>query len=172
MTNYIYSAVTLNGGSEGALDSIDGADLTQSDAAIVFTPTGTYIYTLDDSTGGTESLPNLITPDNNPGNKRWVLVSNRAAESSIVTKTSDYTITLDDDIVIGDCSSGNVALTLPQASTKSSIIIFKKSSSNTLTIACYGAETIEGNATYDITAEYGSFRLVSDGTNTWVIVKG
>jgi hypothetical protein len=257
MANYIYGAVALNGGGTGSLDSIDGTDLAQGDAAIVFTSDATYIYTLDESSGGTESSPDLITPDTNEANKRWVLVSSRAAESSldyssfngildandddvqkalntiddmfdsgdftispgqvlldgrviknvitdsgtvtisshqldllgqgkvnttgsgrqvtfsvddlaIVTKTSSYSITADDDIVIGDCSGGDITLTLPQASTKSAITIFKKSSSNTLTVACYGSETIESNASYDINDEYGALRLVSDDTNTWV----
>jgi len=257
MANYIYGAVALIGGGTGSLDSINGSDLAENDAAIVFTSNATYIYTLDESSGGTESSPDLIEPDADAENKRWILVSTRASEAAldvssfngildandddvqkamntiddmfdsgdftiapgsialdarviknittdsgtigitshqldingsgkiktagsgrvvtisvddlaITTKTSDYTITADDDIVIGDCSGGDVELTLPQASTKSAITIYKKSSSNTLSINCYGSETIESVASYDITDEYGALRLVSDNTNTWV----
>jgi len=257
MANYIYGAVALIGGGTGSLDSIDGTDLAENDAAIVFTDSATYIYTLDESSGGTESSPELITPDTNEGNKRWVLVSSRASESSlnvsafagildandddvqkamntiddmfntddftiaaggveivptvvksvttdsgtvtvndhvldiigtgkvntvgsnnkvtisvddlaITTKTSNYTITAADDIVIGDCSGGNVELTLPQSSLKSEISIFKKSTANNLTINCYGSETIEGQASFDLTDEYGYVKLISDGVNTWV----
>lgn len=257
MANYIYGAVALIGGGTGSLDSINGSNLANGDAAIVFTSSATYIYTLDESSGGTESSPDLITPDADAGNKRWILVSQRAAESAldysafngvldandddvqkalntiddmftagdftigagsvalvdtvvkaittdtgtvtvanhslavsgsgkinttgsgsgvtisvddlkIVTKTTSYSITADDDIVVADCSGGNITLTLPQASTKSAISIFKKSSDNILTVACYGSETIEANATFDITDEYGTLRLVSDGANTWV----
>lgn len=257
MANYIYGAVSLIGGGTGSLDSIDGNDLAQGDSAIVFSQDATYIYTLDESSGGVESSPDLITPDANAENKRWILVSSRAAESaldvtdfdgildandddvqkaldtiddmfnsgdfsigagsvelsdtvvkaitsdsgtvtianhsldiggtgkinttgsgstikiavddlSVVTKTSSYSITTADDIVIGDCSGGNVEFTLPQASTKSAISIFKKSSSNALTVNCYGSETIEANASYVIDDEYGGLRLISDGVNTWV----
>jgi hypothetical protein len=257
MANYIYGAVALNGGVTGSLDSIDGTDLAQGDAAIVFTSDATYIYTLDESSGGTESSPDLISPDANEENKRWILVSSRAAESAldvttfngildandddvqkalitiddmfdsgdftiapgsvtlvdtvvkvittdngtvgvvghslaingtgkvnttgsgsavsiavddlkVVTKTAAYSITTADDIVIGDCSGGDIELTLPQAATKSSISIFKKSSSNTLTVSCYGSETIEANTSYTIDDEYGCLRLISDGVNTWV----
>jgi len=87
MANYIYGAVALTGGGTGSLDSLDGADLFQSDAAIVFTSTATYIYTLDESNGGIENSPELIAPSSNAGLKRWVLVSSRAAESSC-----DYTL--------------------------------------------------------------------------------
>jgi len=256
MANYIYGAIALNGGVTGSLDTIDGTDLATGDAAIVFTSSATYIYTLDESSGGVENSPNLIAPDANAGNKRWILVSSRAAESAldvsafdgvldandddvqnalntiddmfaagdftvgagsvalnddvgkavltdsgtatpashqlkilgsgkvnttgaddtvtisvddlnIVTKTSAYTITVDDDIVIGNCAGGNITLTLPQASTKSKITIFKKSSDNILTVDCYGTETIEALSSLEITDEYGSLSLVSDGVNTW-----
>jgi len=258
MANYIYGAVALIGGGTGSLDSINGSDLAENDAAIVFTSNATYIYTLDESSGGSESSPDLITPDSSPENKRWVLVSQRAAESAldtasfagildandddvqkaldtiddmfnagdftiaagavslddnvvkaittdngtvavashslaitgsgkinttgsgsavdiavddltIVTKTSAYTITDTDDIVIGDCSGGNVALTLPQASTKGKLSIFKASSSNTLTIDCYGSETIEAQSSIDLTDEFDCVSLVSNDSNTWVI---
>jgi len=257
MANYIYGAVALIGGGTGSLDSIDGTDLAENDAAIVFTDNATYVYTLDESSGGTESSPDLISPDANAGNKRWVLVSTRASESSldvssfngildsndddvqkalstidnlfdsgdfsiapgsialdskviktvtadsgtvtisnhqldlngsgkintvgsgtavtisvddlaIRTESSNYTIVATDDIVYADCSGGNVQLTLPQASTKSKIIISKKSSSNTLTIACYGSETIESHTTITMTEEYENAVFVSDNTNTWI----
>ena len=257
MANYIYGATSLIGGGTGSLDEINGTDLAENDAAIVFTSSSTYIYTLDEASGGTENSPDLISPDVNAGNKRWILVSTRASESSlnvssfagildandddvqkaldtiddlfngadftiapgsvsldddvvkgfttdsgtvtvashsldiagsgkvnttgsgsgvtiavddlsITTKTSAYTILATDDIVIGDCSGGDVELTLPNASTKSSINIFKKSSSNTLTINCYGSQTIEAVASFDLNDEYGCLRLISDGSNTWV----
>jgi len=258
MANYIYGAIALNGGGTGSLDSIDGSDLATGDAAIVFTSSATYIYNLDESSGGTEDSPNLISPDANAENKRWVLVSSRAAESSLDTsafngildlndddvqkalstiddifntndfvitpgsvelkdtvvksittdgaavvpsshtiaikgdgnkisvagsgneatismddlsikvKTSAYTILATDDIIIGDCSGGNVELTLPPAGTKSEVSIFKKSNSNILTVNCYGSETIEAQASFQILDEYGTLRLISDGVNTWV----
>ena len=261
MANYIYGAVALIGGGTGSLDSIDGTDLAGGDAAIVFTSSATYIYSLDESSGGTESSPDLITPDANEGNKRWILVSSRAAESSldvtdfntildandddvqkaldtiddmfstndfilgagavslgdnvvkrftadsgtitvashalniagsgkinttgsgagvtiavddlaIETKTGAYTITASDDIVIGDCSGGNVQLTLPDASTKDVVRIIKKSSSNSLTMATYGSQTIESNATIVMDNEYDTATLTSDGANTWIITGG
>jgi len=261
MANYVYGAVALVGGGTGALDSIDGGDLNQDDAAIVFTSTGAYIYNLDESSGGTESSPALIAPDNNAGNKRWILISSRGADTSldvstfagildandddvqkaldtiddlfstddfivgagslelkdsvpksigtdgtavipvshafgitgngrvstepdganvkikladlgVVTKTEAYTILAIDDTVIGDCAGGNITLTLPDASTKDIIRIIKKSSSNTLTLACYGSQTIQAETTITMTNEYDSAVLISDGANTWIIGGG
>ena len=257
MANYIYGAVALTGGVSGSLDALDGSDLTDNDAAIVFTSNATYIYTLDESSGGTQNIPELIIPSNNAGNKRWVLVSSRAAESSldaadftgildasmddvqkaldaiddmfntddftvtpgnvdlkdsiinqigtdlgmitpsshqisfvgsgkinttgagteiaiavddlsIVTKSESYSVTTEDDIVIGDTAGGNITITLPPAADKSAVYISKKSFSNSLVIACYGSETIESQSTFTLLDEYDAVRLISDGVNTWV----
>lgn len=63
----------LTGGS-ASLDDIDGNDLSDGDAAIVVTATNSYHYTLDASSGASESSPDIIAPDTNPGTKRWILV--------------------------------------------------------------------------------------------------
>ena len=99
MANYIYGAVALIGGGTGSLDSIDGTDLAENDAAIVFTDSATYIYTLDESSGGSESSPDLIEPDANSGNKRWILVSARASESSLDVSAFGGILDANDDDV-------------------------------------------------------------------------
>jgi len=65
---------TLTGGGASALDSKDGANLNNGDKALVHT-TGNilYIYQLDADSGAAESSPDVISPDDNPGSKRWVL---------------------------------------------------------------------------------------------------
>ena len=88
---------------------------------------------------------------------------------SIVTKNTNYVITSNNDIVIGDCAGGNVQLTLPDVTTKSVITIAKKSNSNTLTINCHASQTINGSSTKILTNEYDIVRLVSDGANTWIV---
>lgn len=89
MANYIYGAISLTGGGTGALDRIDGDDLQDQDAAIVFTASGLYTYTLDADLGGTEDSPSLIVPDTNAGSKRWVLIPNEAFNVSLATGNFD-----------------------------------------------------------------------------------
>jgi len=257
MANYIYGAIALTGGGTGALDAIDGNDVNNADAAIVFDATTTYMYTLDETHGGSESIPDVISPDTNAGNKRWVLLFQRGADIDVdtsgfaglftaaqddvqkcldvmddafdasdftitsgvasldddvgksvvtdsgtgtpsshqltfngaggitvsatgatltftrddlalATKTSNYPMTAADDIIVGDTAGGDVQITLPAANAKDRVRIMKKSNSNTLTIARNGSDTIEGNTTIQMTDEYMSITLVSDGTNTWV----
>lgn len=69
----VYKKTLLTGGTSPALDSIDGAGLLDGDYAIVTVSNIDYAYILDDDLGGAESSPLIITPDTNPGNKRWVL---------------------------------------------------------------------------------------------------
>jgi len=76
MAAKIYGAFSLTGGGENALDTIDGNELFNDDAAIVFTNNGTYRYIVDITSGAAENSPEVIMPDNNAGTKRWILVSN------------------------------------------------------------------------------------------------
>lgn len=74
MANNIYGAIALTGGEAGALDKIDGVDLNDGDAAVVITQDGnSYFYTLDATSGLAESSPDVIAPDTNAGDKRWIL---------------------------------------------------------------------------------------------------
>jgi len=257
MANYVYGAIGLTGGGTGSLDAIDGNDLYDNDSAIVFTSSAAYMYQLDASSGATESAPDVISPDANAGDKRWILLESLASGITLDTSSFDkflssshdnvqaladalddafdnrdfdissgsvslvsdvvkdvgtdstaliitdhsitisgdgristngsgstltislddlvltstngnYTILATDDIVEGDCSSGNVILTLPAANAKDMIRVYKKSSSNTLTIQRAGSDTIEGSTSINFTSEYQSITLVSNGSNTWV----
>jgi len=75
MASNNYGAIGLIGGSTGFLDAIDGTNLATGDAAYVKTSTGFYVYHLDASSGATESSPDIISPDANAGNKRWLLLA-------------------------------------------------------------------------------------------------
>ena len=76
-----------------------------------------------------------------------------------------------DYALIVDTSAGNVTITLPPAASSSgTILVFKKSSaSNTVTIQANASETIDGANTQTITAQYGSLRIICDGTKWWII---
>lgn len=74
MSYKIRGAVALTGGAAGAVDAVDGAVLADMDIMIVVVPgAGLYVYVLDADSGLTESSPNRIVPDTNPGTKVWLL---------------------------------------------------------------------------------------------------
>lgn len=69
----IYKKTALTGGGATALDGVDGAALVDGNLAFVTYAGVIYNYILDDDSGATESSPDVIAPDTNPGNKRWLL---------------------------------------------------------------------------------------------------
>ena len=78
MSNF-YPATALTGGGAGALDAVDGAGLADGDVAFVgLLGHATYgnallVYMLDADSAASESSPDVIAPDDNAGDKRWVL---------------------------------------------------------------------------------------------------
>jgi hypothetical protein len=90
----VYTKTALTAGTSTSLDGIDGAGLAGGDMAIVTLSGSIYFYVLDASNSGSESSPDLITPNSNPGTKRWVLQAVYGAGGS-----GDVT-------GVGDCTSG------------------------------------------------------------------
>jgi hypothetical protein len=81
----MFGATSLTGGGTGALDKINGSSLSDGDGAIVITGNQSYTYTLDADSALAESLPSIISPDTNAGDKRWILVK----ETSYVINVKD-----------------------------------------------------------------------------------
>lgn len=89
----------------------------------------------------------------------------------VVSKTTTYTLSPADGLVLCDTSGAGFTVNLPAAAglTGISFCIMKTSSDgNTLTIDGSGAETINGAATKAITGQYASAVILSNGTG-WVI---
>lgn len=89
-----------------------------------------------------------------------------------VTKTTTYTATSADDVILCSTTGGGWTLTLPAASgiTGKEFYIKKTTSdTNALTVDGNGAETIDGATTYILVCQYSAIRIVSDGSN-WHIV--
>lgn len=74
MANF-YGASKLAGGTAGALDDIDYSSLSTGDGAMVIDATSdtAYCYTYDATVSDAESLPDILKPDNNSGNGRWMM---------------------------------------------------------------------------------------------------
>jgi hypothetical protein len=108
MANNFYGANALTGGAEGALDLIDGALLADGDCALVIEKTANigYFYTLDASSGAAEASPTIISPNANPGTKRWLLVAVLGG-----THWADFiqTLTAAGDLVIKNQAGSTIA---------------------------------------------------------------
>lgn len=87
----------------------------------------------------------------------------------VSTKTSAYTITTSDYLVIGDTTSSSFSIKLPASPSTGDPYVIKKSvAANTLTIDGNG-KNIDGAATIAVTTQYVSYSLIYNGTE-WSIV--
>ena len=89
-------------------------------------------------------------------------------------KTSNYTLTTSDFLILADASGGAITMTLPDASSpgisgRAFVIQKEDSTQNLVTIATTGGQLIESNSTLLMSIEHDSFFLMSVGT-TWEII--
>ena len=96
-TNF-YGATALTGGASGDLDSIDGTNLATGDGAYVITATDYYVYYLNATSGAAESSPDVISPDANAGNKRWILLFQGDAATAEIAQLA----VTDGNIIVGN----------------------------------------------------------------------
>lgn len=135
----------------------------------------TDLQTALDTKAASSTVNNHLSNYNNPHAVTAKQVG--AYSQAIVTKTTDYTATLDDQVIVCDASSGAVTITLPTAASALSsgrghvYCIFKKdSTSNDVIIDANGSETIDGELTFNLVAQYESIKVISDGTE-WLIIE-
>jgi hypothetical protein len=98
VAKYGYLCTALTGGTSGCLDKIDGDNLADQDVALVVVQSEQrfYIFSLDADLASPESSPDIIMPDNNAGDKRWLLLSAISVEVLPIAisrlETSDFLI--------------------------------------------------------------------------------
>ncbi|MCA9333613.1 hypothetical protein KC963_01040 [Candidatus Saccharibacteria bacterium] len=88
------------------------------------------------------------------------------------TKTSNYTVTTSDTVLLADAASGNITITLPAASSSSGYRFFIKridNSGNTVTVQRAGSDTIDGATSQTLDLQYTSITVVSNGSNWYII---
>lgn len=88
------------------------------------------------------------------------------------TVTAAYTITISDRVILCDATVGAFTVSLPAslASIGRQFYIKKiDASSNVVTIDADATEEVDGGLTADLTTQYESVTLVSDGTAWWIL---
>lgn len=90
---------------------------------------------------------------------------------NVVAKTSNYTLTLADDVVTGSVSGGTFTLTLPSAVGITGKQYLLKRTDQTLgtmlNIATTSSQTINGVTTSTLARQYEELLVISDGAN-WI----
>lgn len=89
----------------------------------------------------------------------------------VTTTTSSTTLTLDNNIVLVNASSGPITITLTDATDGATRFDIKKidSSDNAVTIATQSSQTIDGQSGIIINTQYDSYTVVSNGENWFII---
>lgn len=88
---------------------------------------------------------------------------------TVTTETSDYTAGIH-DAVLADASGAALTVTLPAPSTDVLVAVKKTdATSNAVTIATPGTETIDGDTERTVTAQYVSRTITSDGSDYFII---
>lgn len=139
--------------------------------------TGTIPWTQVDKTGANiTDIPNrahntLTALDGGTSGQYYHLTaSQHSSITAFDTYSSTQVLTASNGYVLCDATSSPFTVTLPLASSRKRLHIKKiDSSANAVTISRAGSDTIEGNNTVLLSAQYNSYTLYSDGTSTWYI---
>jgi len=113
---------------------------------------------------------NVVLTQN--ANELTISAPSSAATRSLRTVAATDNILAGDDIVLGNAAGGGIILSLPDASTVTGKELdIKKidASANVVTIDAFGAQTIDGAGSIDLTTQYQSRKLVSDGS-VWHLI--
>lgn len=147
-------------------ENIDGLDQTIS---AIYNQVGNRGYLH----GGGDTVvagTNITITSNANGTK--TISATESNTVNVVTKTSNYTMTNSNDVVLVDSSSGNVTITLQavaSATVKRYTVKKIDSSSNTVTVQGNGVEQIDGANTQIIRYQYNSFDMVPNGS-FWSVI--
>ena len=121
---------------------------------------------------GTMSTQNSNSVTITGGSISNVTFSNVSINTSIVTKSANYTAAAADETILANSSTGVVTITLPTAvGVAGKVYTVKKidSSANAVTVATTSSQTIDGTTTYSLANQYGGVNVQSDGSNWYII---
>ncbi len=160
----VYGAIDGIGGAQGAMDraEIDGNVLNDLDI-MLYNNLGTFSpYTLDDDSAAAESFPDVVSPDTNPGNKRWILNGISVATGVF---TSNLTINGSQVMFYREVNSGNPEFHIGASTLEEMVIqtVYDSGTQN-LNYVQFTTSVVSG------VADKGEYRfVVDDGSIVFVI---
>ena len=89
----------------------------------------------------------------------------------MVNKSATYTITVNDDVILGNAVSNTFTVYLPSAIGQlGKEITIKKidASANYVNINASGSETIDNIASFSTNVQYSALNLISDNSNWYI----
>jgi hypothetical protein len=176
-----YNATGIFGGTDGTLDSINGQNLFDGDRCIVITSTDTYFYILDEDSAGTEvsTSYNIVKPDSNGGDKRWIL----QGPINLTTDADDITVTAAQmNGIIFKTGAGEVVIPdVCDSATGEWLTVFNKTAAEQVEVAVadtaadkfvlIDGTVLDVNDEIDLSTDASSWvKVVCLEANTWYVV--
>lgn len=92
-------------------------------------------------------------------------------DRNCITVEDDYDILSTDDIILVNCSTVDITVTLPDPAVVKKTLTIKKidNTSNNVNILPYNLEVIDGQNSKSITSQYDHINVNSNGTNWYII---
>jgi hypothetical protein len=157
-------SVSDDGDGSVTVDASGGTDLSDSGGVVVsqagditFSASGDASVTVSDDGDGTGTVDVGATD------------TDTRHPVAVTTQTAAYTAS-DGDAVLADASGGAFSVTLPSPSAGGRVDIKKiDSSSNGVTVATPNAETIDGQSSITLSAQYANRTIISDGSKYYVL---
>lgn len=151
-------------GSSSPIDLLQASDYPAAGVILVGNGAGSVVALAAPTVTGLALVADLTQP----AKVKW---ANAIGLAPTVTKTGNYTATVDDHTIRCDTTSGNITISLPAAAGNAGriFVIKKVASANTVTIDPSGAETIDGSSTASLSANYEHTRIQCNGTG-WDVI--
>lgn len=111
-------------------------------------------------------------PEGQPGPQGLPGVDALYGPVAISTKIADYSVQLADNVLLADCTGGNIQFTLPSPASAVGRVFFLKKidgSANTMSIISSGGALIDGSGSQSTAVQYYAFMCVTDGTSWWLL---
>jgi len=163
----VFFRMALTGGGADALDAVDGADrgdtnpLQDLDLAFTIDTSILYVHQLDADSAAAESSPDVIKPDTNAGDMRWILVAKVEDVSAYVAKAAYNAYT----ILYADSDNTPVPLTVA-----ASTVVGRKSTGGIAALTAAEVRTLinvaDGANAYIHPNHTGEVTSVADGATT------
>lgn len=155
--------------------TFSGSILIYGTAALAQNPTAAYII-YSSSLDKLVAYPGLYVSGGITGSDGANFVNLRidSFSSNVLKITGNYDLASDivRHVILVNAATGEVTASLPLASTvPGREYIFKKTDSSANAVVVYSAlDTIDGEATKELLAQYETITVVSDGTGSWFVL--
>lgn len=181
-TTRVYGELDLYHSSAGAL----GATGTSRDVSLsIFGGVGLkagsdFVFSLGSnlSGGGSDGAGNQDTKLSRASSGTWLMDTNLIAKGTITatngfieqvtTKTSNYTAALSDSVILANAATLTITLPTAVGNTGKTFTI-KEIANSTGTVATTSSQNIDASTTYSLSAQYKYVKVISDGTQWWIV---